>query len=68
MNGDDEIEAALAARLARERLRKLPKLSSGPRDVRPPRRDRWLPWHFREDGRGDGRDETRPGGDLGGPD
>ena len=33
-----------------ERIRRLPPMSDGPRDVR--RGDRWLPWHFRGRGRG----------------
>ncbi len=41
---DAKAEAELAARLARDRLRDLPKMSPGPRDVRCG--DRWLPWHF----------------------
>ncbi len=41
---DRDEEVRLAAIAARERLRRLPKMSSGPRDVR--KGDRWLPWHY----------------------
>ena len=42
---DEQIEATY---FARQRIRDLPKMSSGPRDFR--RGDRWLPWHFGPDG------------------
>jgi hypothetical protein len=42
---DDQEAAKLLARAAMERLRRLPKMSDGPRDAR--KGDRWLPWHFK---------------------
>jgi len=48
--GAGERELAEAIYRARQRLRRLPRMSPGPRDVR--KGDRWLPWHFRGRGRG----------------
>ena len=51
-------------RLVRRRLRDLPAMSDGPRDVR--RGDRWLPWHFRGDPGEDGDGRGQSVGDEGG--